>query len=282
MKVYGKVYSVNRKERLISMIINNRLMSFHMTNKNMRDFKTYLNKLPYVFLDVQDDKVKNNNKIFYEINYFIKIVVPRVTRSDVYYDLSMIKKGVKSLLNREQTRLFLDLEFTLPNSNHHLPEIVQYGMVVEDENNNIIFEDSSLVKPNKKSSLNKRTLKFLSLNYKDFDNACPYIEFYQILERWINEHDVKIIAWGKNDILTLEKSFKINHLKPLDIRNRYMNLMQIMKNYYNNKQEMGLFNTYQTLTNTAEVEQSHNAFEDALMLRDIFHIFKHNINEEDY
>lgn len=282
MKVYGKVYSVNRKERLISMIINNRLMSFHMTNKNMRDFKTYLNKLPYVFLDVQDDKVKNNNKIFYEINYFIKIVVPRVTRSDVYYDLSMIKKGVKSLLNREQTRLFLDLEFTLPNSNHHLPEIVQYGMVVEDENNNIIFEDSSLVKPNKKSSLNKRTLKFLSLNYKDFDNACPYIEFYQILERWINEHDVKIIAWGKNDILTLEKSFKINHLKPLDIRNRYMNLMQIMKNYYNNKQEMGLFNTYQTLTNTAEVEQSHNAFEDALMLRDIFHIFRHNINEEDY
>ena len=154
-------------------------------------------------------------------------------------------------------------------------------MVVEDENNNTIYEDSSLVRPNRRSSLTPRTLKFLSLEYKDFNNACSYIEFYQLLESWIRDHDVKIIAWGKNDILTLEKSFKINHLKPLDIRNRYMNLMQIMKNYYNQKQEMGLFSTYQELTNSEEVEQSHNAFEDALIMRDIYHIFKNKINEEE-
>lgn len=282
MKVYGKVYSVNRKERLISMIINKRLMSFHMTNKNMRDFKSYLDKMPYVFLDIFDEKIKNNGKIYFEINYFIKIVVPRLIRSDVYYDLSMIRKGVKSLLNREQTKMFLDLEFTLPYSSHQLPEIVQYGLVIEDINNDVIFEDTCLVKPTKKSSLNKRTLKFLSLEYKDFDNACSYIEFYQMLERLIYEHDVKIIAWGKNDILTLEKSFKINHLKPLDIRNRYMNLMQIMKNYYNNKQEMGLFSTYKELTNAEAIHQSHNAFEDALIMREIFHIFRKNINNEDY
>jgi inhibitor of KinA sporulation pathway (predicted exonuclease) len=237
--------------------------------------------LPYVFLNVEDEKVKSNGMIYYEINYFIKIIVPRLNRSDVYYDLSMIRKGVRSLLNREQKRLFLDLEFTLPNHSKQMPEIIQYGLVIEDENNNTIFEDSSLVRPNRRSSLTARTLKFLSLEYKDFNNACSYIEFYQLLESWIRDHDVKIIAWGKNDILTLEKSFKINHLKPLDIRNRYMNLMQIMKNYYNQKQEMGLFSTYQQLTNSEEVEQSHNAFEDALIMRDIYHIFKNKINEEE-
>jgi len=281
MKVYGKVYKVNRKDRIIMVIINNKLTSFHMSNKSMRDFKNYLHKLPYVFLNVDDEKVKNNGMIYYEINYFIKIIVPRLNRSDVYYDLSMIRKGVRSLLNREQKRLFLDLEFTLPNHSKQVPEIIQYGMVVEDENNNTIYEDSSLVRPNRRSSLTPRTLKFLSLEYKDFNNACSYIEFYQLLENWIRDHDVKIIAWGKNDILTLEKSFKINHLKPLDIRNRYMNLMQIMKNYYNQKQEMGLFSTYQELTNSEEVEQSHNAFEDALIMRDIYHIFKNKINEEE-
>ena len=281
MRVYGKVYNVNRKERLISIIIKNRLLSFHMTNKNMRDFKTYLNKLPYVFLNVFDEKIKANGRVYYEINYFIKIIVPRINRSDIYYDLSMIQKGVKSLLNREQKRLFLDLEFTLPNNSHQVPEIIQYGMVVEDEEGNVMFEDSSLIRPNRKSSINIRTLKFLSLEYKDFKKACSYIEFYQLLEKWINEYDVKIIAWGKNDILTLEKSFKINHLKPLDIRNRYMNLMQIMKNYYNSKQEMGLFNTYQELTDSEEVVQSHNAFEDAIVMRDIYHIFKIKINNEE-
>jgi sporulation inhibitor KapD len=282
MKIYGKVYKVLRKERIISVIIDNRLRYFHMTNKNMKDFKSYLYKKPYVFLDVSDEKTKINNLIVYEISYFIKIIVPRLKRSNIYYDLGMIRRGVKSLINRPEAKLFLDLEFCLPSSNNvHIPEIIQYGIILEDKNGNIILEDSSLVKPSRRSSLNSRTLKFLSLEYKDFNKACLYIEFYQLLESCIKDYDVKIIAWGKNDILALEQSFKINHLKPLDVRNRYMNLMQIMKNYYNYKQEMGLFNTYQELTKTEESIQSHNAFEDAMIAREIYHIFKENINHDE-
>ena len=178
--------------------------------------------------------------------------------------------------------MFLDLEFTLPSSNsYHTLEIVQYGLVVEDKDGNVILEDSSLIKPLRRSALNNRTLKFLSLEYKDFNNACSYIEFYQLLESCIKNYDVKIICWGRNDILALEQSFKLYHLRPLDIRNRYMNLMQIIKNYYNHKQELGLFNTYQELTNTEETTQTHNAFEDAMITREIFHIFKRRINEDE-
>lgn len=282
MKIYGKVYSVNKKERIISIIINNRLEFFHMSNKIMRDFKAYLYKKPYVFLDVEDEKTLINRYKCYHINYFIKIIVPRRTRSNVYYDLSMIRRSIRSLMNRIGMKMFLDLEFSLPTSNQrHIPEIVQYGMIIENADGDIIFEDSSLVKPMRRSSLNKRTLKFLSLEYKYFNKACSYIEFYQLLERCIRDYDVKIIAWGKNDIIALEKSFKINHLKPLDVQNRYMNLMQIMKNYYNYKQEQGLFSTYQELTNSKDVIQTHDAFEDALITREIFHLFKQKINEDE-
>lgn len=282
MKVYGKVYKVYKRERLISIIINNKLQFFHMTNKNMKDFKSYLYKYPYVFLDVNDERTLLNKNMVYEINYFIKIIVPRRNRSSIYYDLGMIKRGVKSLINKGEARMFLDLEFSLPvNNKFHVPEIIQYGMIVEDKDHKILLEDSSLVKPLRRSSINKRTLKFLSLEYKDFNLACNYIEFYQLLESCIRDYDVKIIAWGKNDILALEQSFKLHHLKPLDIRNRYMNLMQVMKNYYNHKQEMGLFNTYQELTQMEEQVQSHNAFEDAMIAREIFYLFKENINNEE-
>lgn len=282
MKVYGKVYKFYRKERMISMIIDNKLQYFHMTNKNIKDFRSYLYKLPYVFLDVNDEKTRLNNYNVYEISYFIKIVVPRRNRSNIYYDLGIIKRGVKSLINKKEGRMFLDLEFSLPgNTRNHVAEIIQYGMIVEDMEGNVVLEDSALLKPLRRSSLNQRTLKFLSLEYKDFKNARSYVEFYQLLEWCIREYDVKIIAWGRNDIIALEQSFQINHLRPLDIRNRYMNLMQVMKNYYNHKQEMGLFNTYQEMTQTSEQVQSHNAFEDALIAREIFYLFKENIRNDE-
>ena len=42
---------------------------------------------------------------------------------------------------------------------------------------------------------------------------------------------------------------------------------------------MGLFNTYQEMTNKDMEKQSHDALEDAIVERDIFHMFKEEINK---
>lgn len=278
MKVYGKVYKVLKKERLISIIVNNKLEFYHMTNKNMKEFKAYLYKTPYVSFDCSDIKTQYDQYRVYEINYFEKILVPSRSRSKVYYDLNIIRDGLRQIINKPINRLFLDLEFSLPSYGNSHIEILQYGMIVEDHQGNIILEKSSLLKPLRKNSLNQRTLNFLNLEYKDFNDAPSYIEFYQLLQKAIKDYDVKIIAWGKNDILALEQSFKTNHLQPLDVRSRYINLMQIIKNFYNQKQEIGLFATYQEFSNQEPTVQSHNAFEDATIAREIFHIFKSKIN----
>ena len=57
----------------------------------------------------------------------------------------------------------------------------------------------------------------------------------------------------------MEKSFELNRLKPLDIRNRYINLMQVVKNYYNFKADLGLFNTYEEMSGIPTESQSHDA-----------------------
>jgi inhibitor of KinA sporulation pathway (predicted exonuclease) len=244
-------------------------------------FKAYLFKKPYVFMEVEDKYVIHNYHKCREINHFIKIVQPTRKGNEIYYDISVIQEGVKSLINKPHYRLFIDLEFSLMSPlSRGVSEIVQYGFILEDENGNMIMEDSALVKPLNKKSLNIKTLLFLSRSLEDFDNACEYIEFYQLLSNIIDKYDPKIYAWGQNDILALENSFKLNHLKPLDIRNRYINLMHVIKNYYSYKQEKGLFSTYQEMTHTEETSQIHDALEDALIEREIFYMFKQEINKK--
>ncbi|MCI5938319.1 MAG: hypothetical protein SOU07_01045 [Bacilli bacterium] len=281
MKVYGKVHEVLKKERIISIEMQSRLEYFHMTNKNMKDFKSYLFQKPYVFLDVDNTYNVHSSHRCREIDHFIKIVLPTRRGNEVYYDISIIQEGVRNLINQPQNRLFIDLEFSLVSPLvKGASEIVQYGIVLEDAEGKVILQDSSLVMPLNKRALNVKTLLFLSRSIEDFDDACSYIEFYQLLQKIIKEYDPKIIAWGKNDILTMENSFKINHLHPLDIRNRYMNLMQIIKNYYCYKQEKGLFSTYQEMTKVEEEDQIHDALEDAIIERRIFHLFKDEINKK--
>lgn len=279
MKVYGKVHEVLRKERMISIVINSHLEYFHMTNRNMKDFRIYLFKKPYVFIEVNDTYEVHSYHKCREIDHFIKIVLPTRKGSEIYYDISVIQDGVKELINRPQNRLFLDLEFSMGSPLYRGGnEILQYGLVLEDAEGNVILEKSDLVQPFNPKALNVKTLLFLSRSLEDFDNACSYIEFYQLLENIIEQYDPKIIAWGTNDILALESSFKINKLKPLDIRNRYINLMHVMKNYYSYKQEKGLFSTYKEMSKTEETDQIHDALEDAIVERKIFHLFKDEIN----
>lgn len=277
MKIYGKVLETFPKQRVVKVEGNKRIFYLYMSRKLFRDFGPYFVNEPYIFVNIKETRKKYGDFYCYEINHFNKIVESNKREKKVYYNIGTIRKGVKRLITRIKYKLFLDLEFSLPSyfkTMVHVPEIVQYGMVLEDEQGNIIFEDGSLVKPTKKYALNQRTLKFLSKTRADFEHACPYIEFYRLLEKFIKENDVKIIAWGRNDILTIEQSFKLNNLKPLDIKNRYINLMQVIKNYYNSKTDFGLFNTYQKLSGADFEVQQHDALEDALMTREIFRIFK--------
>lgn len=281
MKVYGKVTSIDRYHRTISIIIRNQRKYFHLTNRMMQDFRQYLQQSPYVCMDVTSSRIPVNGIKAYEVNHFIKIIVPRITDYKVYFNMESIQQEIRTLINKPYYKLFLDLEFSLPGTGGKpTSEIVQYGMILEDPEGKVVLEEASLLRPFNDKALNVRTLLFLSRIYSDFENAPSYIEFYQSLERCIRDYNVKIIAWGKNDILAMQKSFKTNHLQPLDLRNRYMNLMQVIKNYFSYKQEKGLFTTYQEYKNIPSLIQSHDALEDAQIMREIYHMFQDEINQK--
>ncbi|MDD3106670.1 MAG: hypothetical protein PHP65_02555 [Bacilli bacterium] len=283
MEIYGKIIATNPKERILKLLCSDRICFFHLTRRQFKDYGNYFYHNPYVFIVTDEHKQLFGKQMCYEVHFFRKIVKGTRTQKTTLFNIEVIRQGLKQLMGNTKNKLFLDLEFSLPSYYQtmvHIPEILQYGIVVENSNNEIIFQDGSLVRPLRRFAINNRTLKFLSKTNEEFDDAKSYIEFYQLLEKCIIDYDPKVIAWGKNDILTMEQSFRLNRLKPLDIRSRYMNLMQVIKNYYNTSTDLGLFATYQEMSNNAVELQQHDAMEDAMMARDIYHLFTKIINKE--
>ena len=283
MNLHGKVIKTYPKERVIKVLCSNRIVYLHLQRKAFKDFGPYFYDSPYIFVVLSDTKRVINGIMTYDVDSFQRIVQPTIKGREIYYDLDTIKKGVKRLINRPHNKMFIDLEFTMPSyyqTMPHVAEIIQYGIVIEDKKGNIVFEDSDLVMPNKTYNLNARTLKFLSRKRSDFDNAIEYKDFYELLKRCIKEYNPKIYAWGRSDISMIESSFKINKVKAIDLKSSHVNLMQVMKNYYNLHDEIGLFQTYQKLSGDDLDKQMHDALEDTLVLREVYALFKKEINEE--
>lgn len=283
MNLHGKVIKTYPKERIIKVLCSDKIAYLHLQRKAFRDFGPYFYDFPYIFVKLTGKKRLIKGVQTQEVDSFLRIVQPTLRGREIYYDMDTIKKGVKNLINKPHNKLFIDLEFTMPSyyqTMPHIQEIIQYGIVVEDKEGNIVFEDSALVKPSKPYNLNGRTLKFLSHKKSDFDNALSYTDFYKTLKKCIKEYNPKIYAWGKSDMNAIELSFNINKVKPIDIKSKHINLMQVIKNYYNYHDEMGLFQTYQDMSNQVLEDQQHDAFEDAMILREVFNLFKMKINSK--
>lgn len=287
MKVHGKVIDTIPKERIVILECGSRHMYLYFQRKDFKEFGPYFFDKPYLFVEVNEKKRIAGRFAVHEVTQFHRIVQPsyntKARKRNVFFDMAQIRKGVKELINKPHFKMFIDLEFTMPayyQSMPHVQEIIQYGIIIENKKGEIVFEANSLVKPSKPYNINSRTLKFLSLKRVDFDNACSYKEFYELLKECMRKYKPKVYAWGRSDILTIEQSFTINKVKPLDIRKHHINLMQVMKNYYNLKDEMGLFQTYEEMSMMPMEPQQHDAFEDAMLTREIFRMFKEKINYE--
>ncbi len=282
MLVYGKVLSVQPKTRFIKLIYKNRLYNIYLATGTFKEYGPYFYDEPYVVLRLEKKPKMIRKTLCYEVRKFIKIANYSFRRNQVLFNIRLVREDIRNFINKQENKIFIDLEFSLPSSFssiRHCAEIVQYGIIVENKDGKIAFQDSSLVKPLRPAALNNRTLKFLSKSIEDFNEACSYIEFYQLLESIIEKYDAKIYAWGRNDLFTMEKSFSINHISKLDIRKRYINLMNLIKTFANTKQDLGLFNTYEKYTGQELKKQTHDALEDAYLAREIFRIFKEKVNE---
>lgn len=282
-KISGRIRNVNLEERTFEILKRNKVEYFYLTRSQIQKFKPYLQIGFFVQLEYHEEKVLKGKVKAYPVIGFTKLISITRNKRTVYFDMDTIKKGVTNVLNRTGYKMFIDLEFSMPpyNSNGTFEsEIVEYGFIIENDEGQIIDEETSLVKINDKNGVSDRTLDFLNLKKEDFKKASTTKEFYDVLKEALEKYEPIILVWGTNDIQMLNSFYERNNFEPLTERASFINLMQLLKNYYGLKSDVGLFKALEYFDKTFDKEQVHDALTDASITSLVFHRFKEYANRK--
>lgn len=281
MLFFGVIHEYESSKRYFSAIKDNKVVYFYMQNSILKKFQGYLHKGRFVSFEYDENDIKYIACYkTYVVKNFIKIIKNTPYKQEIYYDIGVIKRGIKDFINQLNNLMFLDLELTMHDYNmpkNFKSEIIQAGIVITNKKYEILEKIEMRIKPTK-FKLSRRTIKFLNLDLDDYSNWVSYKEFYKVFQALIKKYNPHIVVWGKNDILAINDSFVINKVSSLDKITNYVNLLQIIKNYYNYKNDLALFKALEMFTNYDIEAQKHDALEDALVTLEVFKGFKSTIN----
>lgn len=257
-------------------------MSFYLTKRLSKIFMDYLDKGVLVDFEISKTKRKIANYQAYQVAYFNEVKLLKTRRK--IYSHSALKLDMLEFLEKKDYYLIVDLEMTMPRYRERKfkPEIIQYGFVLVEYRGKTVLEDSAYILPVKQTRLSKRTINFLNLDYELFyEKAKPYKHFYNSLLEIFKKYQPKIVVWGKNDISAIQISYNIHNMKAITNENDFVDLSKLHKDYFNLKDDLGLFNAYETYYNKKH-KQIHSAKEDAVVTKNVFEAFVNYISNDIY
>lgn len=280
--VSGRVICIDEEDRIISLKVRNQVLFFYLQRSIVNRIGKYLEISRFIqFVADEDMRIYRGRKVS-NVDYVVKVMEIRHRKNIVYYDVTNIQEGTRDLMNSLETKMFLDLEMSMhpykPDKDF-TQEIIQVGYYLVNSNDEILEKYSKIIKPTVHKKLTKRTLKFLEISQDDVDNGINYEEFYTHFKQTVMEYAPAIIVWGRNDFLALRESYKINKLPSLKKKTRFINLLKMHKNYFNLKNDLGLFNALK-LYSEPNGTQMHDALEDAKATCEIFNGFRRVLNRE--
>ena len=279
MRKTGVIHSVNLEKRYFSILHRKRLYFFYLQHSLIKKFQRYLFKGSLISFEYSDKVRIVDKKEAHTVEHFIFIMRKLRFREEFFYDLKIIKSGIKELFEGFENIMFLDLEMTMPGHNpaNFKSEIIQAGFLITDKYGNTLAKESNYIRPTLTERLSRRTKEFLKIDETVFDNGLTYQEFYNEFDGYLKKYHPVVIVWGKNDILALKDSYKYNNVLPLKMTT--VNILQLQKNYFNLKNDLGLFNAYRIYTGN-DFEQKHDAFTDAFVTKEVFFEFKKIVSGE--
>ncbi len=271
------IWSIDKNLKVFYLIISGRKVGFYLSNRLYKTFFMYLKKGVLVDFEVSHKKKKIGVFSYYQVAHFNQII--SLNPFYVHYDLTKMRKEMKEVIASNKNYLFIDFEMTMPGYHDHyfFTEIIQVGYVLAEAKGRIIHQDGYYILPKEKMTLSRRTKKFLNLDEeKFFKEALPYEHFYKKLEKLIKKYQPKFVVWGKNDLTAMNDSYVLHEKKKLTEDSQFIDLLKLHKDYYNLRDDLGLFKAYKTYYNV-EFDQAHDAKDDALVTKFVFDAFLDNM-----
>lgn len=282
--IYGMLHGVLESKRLIAIKGRKKVDFYYMSKSMFKLFMQYFQPGIFIFMIVKDQSRLYRGHLVRNIVAIDKLLAPNKNKPTVYYDISIIKSGIKSLINLNRNRLFIDFEMSMPPYNNFqdfVSEIIQVGYILTDESGNVLEEFSSYIKPKLFPELSIRTKKFLHIEQNDVDSGNSYEFLHQKIMEVQKKYSPIVYVWGKNDQLELNKLNKIHRMSNFTKSMQFIDLLSMHKNYYGLKNDIGLFNAYNIYSETMDLsKQKHDALEDATITKDIFYAFKDVCNNK--
>lgn len=281
MQIKGLIYTVNTYKKIITIKYRTKLKIFYFQNNLWKRFRKYLYEGNVIDLVSLDNESLHNKIYAYQVLYVLNIEWITDYGNKILYNKRQINILLKDFFKSLNYKLFIDTEMTMPDYKKNIdfyPELIQAGFFLVNKNNEIVEEYNMHIRTKGNKPLNSRTKKFLHLDQKEFDSeALSYYKFYNTFKNLLNKYKPAVITFGKNDKLFLESSYKVNQLPSLKFITRYVNLSQIIKNYYELRDDPGLFNLYEKYYGS-DLSQSHDAKEDAYITFKVYEAFVNELN----
>lgn len=283
MQKFGLIHNINLNTSMLSLQENRKVVNYYIPKNIFKKLKKYLYAGNFVSFVCGDEIILKRKRYFYEINYFKEISVPSNARRIKLYSKRDNIMELKKILSSLSNMLFIDLEMTMPNfeGKNFKPELIQASYIITDKNLLELKKRDFHIIPTMASGLNERTEKFLHITTKElFSKGVKYRDFYNVFKMDLDEYKPTVVIFGKNDKGFLESSYKTNMVESLNGRIRFINISQLLKNYFELQMDPGLFKSYEILYNDDLPEQKHDSFEDAYYTYKIFAKFKEIIDNE--
>lgn len=283
MKISGRIHTIDIKNKLVGILINKKIQFYYFQNSQMNLFKRYLYVGNWVEIEYDENhKIIKGKKEAFVVSFVYKISSIDKYNKIIYYDKKMLNTSLSNFLKSLGNIMVLDLEMTMPSYNFKgkgfKAEIIQAGYMIINGEGEEITRYSKYIKPKLQPKLSKRAEDFLKLDSFEFEaNAISYDEFYEEFSETLDIYKPVILVYGKNDIIVLNDSYTINDKTSLSYKTRFINLCQLIKNYYDLRNDPGLFKLYKIYYDNQDI-QIHDAFNDSEVTALVFKAFKDEVN----
>lgn len=283
MIMTGLIYDINLHTRTFSLKIGKNLKFFYVTNSLMKKFKKYFYEGTLVTFVCDDECIKRHKVMSYAVAYFKEIATPTKFGIIIHYSKESIARELKDFINSLDNLMFIDLEMSMPGYNDNkdfLIELIQASYIITDNKFDTITQHDFHIVPTINKFLTDRCEQFLNITYDQLlFKGVEFPKFYEQFKKDLKDYNPTIIIFGKNDRMFLEKAYKTNECESLQAISRFVNLSQLLKNYYDLTQDPGLFKSYEIMYNDSLPAQRHDAYEDAYYTYLVFKKFKEILNK---
>lgn len=283
MRINGKIHTVEIESKLIGIRQNRKILFFYFQNSQMNLFKRYLYQGNWIELEYDENRsVIRNKKEAFTVSFVYKLSAFKKFDRIIYYDKTTLNQSLSKFLSSLGNIMVLDLEMTMPGYTYKgkgfRPEIIQAGFIVLDGEGEEICRYSNYIQPTLTTGISKRVEDFLKISSEEFSfKAIAYSRFYEDFKEVLENYHPVILVYGKNDIIVLNDSYNLNDMPSLKEKTRFINLCQLIKNYYDLRNDPGLFKLYQLYYDNADI-QIHDAFNDSEVTAKVFMAFKDEVN----